>query len=100
MMDVLGRWLGLSVEPGQSDLSEESDGTLLQVAGQVGPDRRKGEGRLGRRRRTAHGGPSRKRGWSGASWPLSRGRRIAGISAGWVRQTSLAAQGVNELGHL
>ena len=61
MMDLLGRWLGLLTELGKSELGEETDGPLLQVAGQARPDGRKRDGRLCRRWRTAHGGPSRKR---------------------------------------
>src|SRR2546421_13128858 len=61
MMDLLcGLWC-LSAELSKRELSEQSDGTLLQVAGQAGPDGWKDDGGF-RQWRTAHGGPSRKRG--------------------------------------
>jgi len=37
MMDLLGGWLGWRTELGKSELGEETDGSLLQVAGQAGP---------------------------------------------------------------
>ena len=61
MVDLLSRKVCVLADLGVSELSEEADGPLLQVAGQAGPDMREGDGRLGRRRMTTHGGPSRKR---------------------------------------
>jgi hypothetical protein len=44
MVDLLGRLVGVLAELGISDLSQKSDGTLLQLAGQIGPDVRDGDG--------------------------------------------------------
>ena len=46
----------------RTPVEREQDGTLLQVTGQTGPNVCEENGRLGRRRRTVHGGPSQTRG--------------------------------------
>jgi hypothetical protein len=47
MIDLLSSWLGAMAELGVSELSEQTHGLLLQVAGQAGPDVRESEGRFG-----------------------------------------------------
>ncbi len=90
-------------EPGVSELGEQADGPPLQVAGQAGPDVRRGHGRLGWRRVATHGGPSQERWCQGGRGHPSRpgrGGGAAGISARRVGEAPLPAKAVDELGHL
>jgi hypothetical protein len=59
-MGLLGGCLCRRAKLGVSELSEQTNGTLLQIAGQIRPDVKK-HGHFGRRRMTSHGDPSRKR---------------------------------------
>jgi hypothetical protein len=69
------------VELNVRELSEEPDGALLQVTGQTGPNVCEANGRLGRRRRMVHGGPSQTRGCQDAGGHPSHRAAGQGASA-------------------
>jgi hypothetical protein len=102
MTDLLSGKVCKGAKLNVRELGEQADSTLLQFAGQVGPDVRDGAGRLGRWRMTAHRDPSPKGdGQDDEGHPSpQRGRGAASSSARGAGETSLLAEGVDELRHL
>jgi hypothetical protein len=102
MIDLRSRRLGAQSELGEGELSEQTHGLLLQVVGQTRPDSGEGNGCLGQRWMTTHGGPSRKHRYKGV-WghpsPQTRAKN-ADLSAGRWRKPSLPTEIIEKLGHL